>query len=44
MFSPPPVQVRKQDLADLLAPAYQRLGEPQPELAEPDDGGTAPGK
>jgi uncharacterized Zn finger protein len=25
MFPPPPVQVRKQDLADLLAPAYQRL-------------------
>jgi uncharacterized Zn finger protein len=29
MFPPPPVQVRKQDLADLLAPAYQRLAEPE---------------
>ena len=25
MFPPPPVQVRGQDLADVLAPAYQRL-------------------
>ena len=25
MFPPPPVQVRKQDLADLLAPAYQQF-------------------
>jgi len=25
MFPPPPVQVRKQDLADVLAPAYQWL-------------------
>ena len=25
MFPPPPVQVRGQDLADLLVPAYQRL-------------------
>jgi uncharacterized Zn finger protein len=25
MFPPPPVTVRRQDLADLLAPAYQRL-------------------
>jgi uncharacterized Zn finger protein len=25
MFAPPPVQVRGQDLADVLAPAYQRL-------------------
>jgi uncharacterized Zn finger protein len=31
MFPPPPVQVRKQDLADLLAPAYQRLADPDPE-------------
>jgi len=30
MFPPPPVQVRKQDLADLLAPAYQRLADPDP--------------
>jgi len=27
MFPPPPVTVRRQDLADVLAPAYQRLGE-----------------
>ena len=26
MFPPPPVTVRRQDLADVLAPAYQRLG------------------
>ena len=25
MFPPPPVTVRRQDLADVLAPAYQRL-------------------
>jgi hypothetical protein len=25
MFPPPPVQVRGQDLADVLAPAYERL-------------------
>ena len=25
MFPPPPVQVRGKDLADVLAPAYQRL-------------------
>jgi hypothetical protein len=25
MFSPPPVRVRGQDLAGILAPAYQRL-------------------
>jgi uncharacterized Zn finger protein len=26
MFPPPPVTVRRQDLADVLAPAYHRLG------------------
>ena len=26
MFPPPPVTVRRRDLADVLAPAYQRLG------------------
>jgi hypothetical protein len=26
MFPPPPVTVRRQDLADVLDPAYQRLG------------------
>ena len=26
MFPPPPIQVRGKDLADVLAPAYQRLG------------------
>jgi uncharacterized Zn finger protein len=36
MFPPPPVQVRKQDLADLLAPAYQRLAEPGPEPEAPE--------
>jgi hypothetical protein len=25
MFPPPPVTVRRQDLAEVLAPAYQRL-------------------
>jgi uncharacterized Zn finger protein len=30
MFPPPPVQVRKQDLADVLAPAYQWLADPDP--------------
>jgi hypothetical protein len=25
MFTPPPVRVRGKDLADVLAPAYQRL-------------------
>jgi uncharacterized Zn finger protein len=28
MFPPPPVEVRGKDLADVLAPAYQRLAEP----------------
>ena len=35
MFPPPPVTVRRQDLADVLAPAYQRLGA--------DDAGDADG-
>ena len=26
MFPPPPVAVRRQDLADVLAPAYEQLG------------------
>jgi hypothetical protein len=26
MFPPPPVTVRRQDLADVLAPAYEQLG------------------
>ena len=30
MFPPPPVTVRRQDLADVLAPAYQRLGRGRP--------------
>ena len=34
MFAPPPVQVRGKDLADVLAPGYQRLGA--------DDPGTGP--
>jgi uncharacterized Zn finger protein len=35
MFPPPPVTVRGKDLADVLAPAYQRLAADQPEQAEP---------
>ncbi len=30
MFPPPPVQVRGQDLADVLAPAYERLAADEP--------------
>jgi hypothetical protein len=31
MFPPPPVQVRGQDLADVLGPAYQRFASaPEP--------------
>jgi uncharacterized Zn finger protein len=30
MFPPPPVQVREKDLADVLAPAYQRLAADDP--------------
>ena len=37
MFPPPPVQVRGKDLADVLAPAYQRL-------AADDDPGPGPGE
>ena len=35
MFPPPPVQVRGQDLADVLAPAYQRLAADDPDPGEP---------
>ena len=40
MFPPPPVTVRGQDLADVLAPAYQRLAEVETEPAarHPEDG------
>jgi hypothetical protein len=31
MFPPPPVQVRGQDLAEVLAPAYQRLAADEPD-------------
>ena len=34
MFPPPPVQVRGTDLADVLAPAYQRLAADDPEPGE----------
>ena len=34
MFPPPPVQVRGKDLADVLAPAYQRLAADDPEPGE----------
>jgi uncharacterized Zn finger protein len=35
MFPPPPVQVRGQDLADVLTPAYQRLAADDPDPGEP---------
>jgi uncharacterized Zn finger protein len=35
MFPPPPVTVRRQDLADVLAPAYQRLAADDPDPGEP---------
>jgi uncharacterized Zn finger protein len=35
MFPPPAVEVRRNDLADLLAPAYQRLAETETEPGEP---------
>jgi uncharacterized Zn finger protein len=35
MFPPPPVTVRRQDLADVLAPAYQRLAADDAEPGEP---------
>ena len=37
MFPPPPVQVRGKDLAEVLAPAYQRLA-----AADPDPGAEGP--
>ncbi len=36
MFPPPPVQVRGQDLADVLAPAYQRLAANEPAAGSPE--------
>jgi uncharacterized Zn finger protein len=39
MFPPPPVTVRRQDLADVLAPAYQRLG--ADDAGDADDAGGA---
>jgi len=39
MFPPPPVQVRGKDLADVLAPAYQRLAADDPEPAGPGEPG-----
>jgi uncharacterized Zn finger protein len=35
MFPPPPVQVRGKDLAEVLAPAYQRLAAEKPEQTTP---------
>ena len=35
MFPPPPVRVRGKDLADVLAPAYQRLAADDPGPGEP---------
>jgi hypothetical protein len=41
MFPPPPVQVRKQDLADLLAGLYQRLAAEDTMPGSPaENGGT----
>jgi uncharacterized Zn finger protein len=41
LFPPPPVKVRGQDLADLLAPGYLRLasGDSEPELSRPQSAG-----
>jgi uncharacterized Zn finger protein len=36
MFPPPPVQVRGKDLADVLAPAYQRLASDDTDLGTSD--------
>ena len=36
MFPPPPVQVRGQDLADILAPAYKRLAADEPPAGGPE--------
>jgi uncharacterized Zn finger protein len=36
MFEPPPVQIRGQDLRDILAPAYDRLAEAEPAPLPPD--------
>jgi uncharacterized Zn finger protein len=41
MFPPPPVQVRGQDLADVLTPAYQRLAADDTDLGT--SGGSRPG-
>jgi uncharacterized Zn finger protein len=41
MFPPPPVTVRRQDLADVLAPAYQRLG--ADDTGDADGAGSAGG-
>ena len=37
MFPPPPVQVRGKDLADVLTPAYQRLGRGRPGAGVPGE-------
>jgi len=39
MFSPPPIQVRGNDLADVLGPAYQRLAADDPGPGEPGEPG-----
>jgi uncharacterized Zn finger protein len=40
MFPPPPIRVRGKDLADVLAPAYQRLAadDPEPAVPRPENG------
>jgi uncharacterized Zn finger protein len=42
MFPPPPVTVRRQDLADVLGPAYQRLAADDADVADRTTGGTQP--
>jgi hypothetical protein len=39
MFPPPPVRIRGKELAEVLAPAYQRLAA---EDADPNDTRVAP--
>jgi uncharacterized Zn finger protein len=42
MFPPPPVTVRRQDLADVLAPAYERLGADDADDAGDGGGSSEP--
>jgi uncharacterized Zn finger protein len=40
MFPPPPVTVRRQDLADVLAPAYERLADDRTVQGHPGEAST----